>query len=85
MLSDDRIKEAGIFNVKHVNLLLSKMKNNKMVSEIDNMALTGILSTQILYDLFTKKSKPALANSELVSFNKEIIDIQTKKHVRYEF
>lgn len=74
MLSDEKIDEAGIFNKQHVNLLLSKMKTQKLVSEIDNMALTGILSSQILYDKFTKKSNPPLSENELVTLNKTIID-----------
>ena len=50
------------------------MTVNKQVSEIDNMAITAILSTQILYDLFILKSIPALQKDELVVLNKTIID-----------
>ena len=37
------------------------MKSKKQVSEIDNMALTAILSTQILHDLFLNRSMPKFA------------------------
>ena len=74
MLSEDKIKEAGIFNPNHVNQLLFKMKDNKLVSEIDNMALTGILSTQILHDKFTNKSIPKLTENDLVICDKTILD-----------
>jgi asparagine synthase (glutamine-hydrolysing) len=50
------------------------MKLNKQVSEIDNMAITGILSTQILYDLFINRSMPQLKESELVVLNKIELD-----------
>ncbi len=74
MFSDDRIISYGIFNLKHVKLLLTKMHSKKQVSEIDNMALTGILSTQILYDLFVKRSMPKLSEEDLVVLDKVVID-----------
>jgi len=74
MLSEDKIKSFGIFNLDHVNLLLTKMHSKKQVSEIDNMALTGILSTQILYDLYINKSIDVLSEEDLVVLDKEIFD-----------
>jgi len=38
------------------------------------MALTGILSTQILHDLFINKSRPELKEEDLVEFDKIILD-----------
>lgn len=43
------IQEAGLFNPDTVKLLLQKLESGKTVSEYDNMAFIGILSTQILY------------------------------------
>lgn len=74
MLSVEKITEFGIFNPDYVNQLKNKMELNKQVSEIDNMALTAIVSTQILYDLFIKQSIPQLQESELVVLHKIIID-----------
>tara|TARA_R110002073_G_scaffold72537_1_gene177534 strand:- start:542042 stop:544021 length:1980 start_codon:yes stop_codon:yes gene_type:complete len=74
MLSEKEITKAGIFNVVYVNQLLNKMKTKNQVSEIDNMALTGILSTQILNDLFVNKSMPKLTQKELVKCTKIIKD-----------
>jgi asparagine synthase (glutamine-hydrolysing) len=74
MLSEKKIADFGIFNPEYVNQLLKKMKLNKQVSEIDNMAITGILSTQILYDLFINRSMPQLKESELVVLNKIELD-----------
>ena len=74
MLSEDKIKSFGIFNLDHVKLLLTKMYSKKQVSEVDNMALTGILSTQILYDLFVKRSMPELSEEDLVVLDRVIID-----------
>ena len=74
MLSEQKIKEAGIFNFSHVNRLKIKMRSKKQVSEIDNMAFTGILSTQILQDLFVKSSMPRLSEKDLVILDKVIIE-----------
>ena len=75
MFSEETITNFGIFNPSHVNQLLTKMRTKTQVSEIDNMALTAILSTQILYDLFVNRSIPELLENDLVTFNKTIIDI----------
>ncbi len=74
LLSENQIKSFGIFNPDYVNQLLEKMKTKKIVSEIDSMALTGILSTQILHDLFINKSRPELKEEDLVEFDKIILD-----------
>ncbi|MEZ4971001.1 MAG: hypothetical protein R2814_15330 [Flavobacteriaceae bacterium] len=50
------------------------MKTKNQVSEIDNMALTAILSTQILNDLFINRSIPELSDNELVELDKTILD-----------
>lgn len=74
MLSEEQITKFGIFNPKFVNQLVKKMNLNKQVSEIDNMAITAVISTQILYDLFINKSIPKLQKNELVVLDKTIID-----------
>ncbi len=74
LLSEEKIADFGIFNPEFVNQLKKKMELNKQVSEIDNMAITAILSTQILNDLFINKSMPKLNERELVELNKTILD-----------
>lgn len=74
MVSEEKITEFGIFNPEFVNQLKTKMELNKQVSEIDNMAITAILSTQILHDLFVNQSMPKLQESELVVLDKIIVD-----------
>lgn len=66
MLSEQRISHAGIFDPGMVNRLSSKMKKEDQVSEIDNMALAGVLSTQLLYNQFVVNSMPALKEDELI-------------------
>ncbi|MCX7550942.1 asparagine synthase (glutamine-hydrolyzing) [Xanthomarina sp. F2636L] len=74
MLSEDYIKEFGVFNPEHVKNLQAKITSNKGVSEIDNMAMTAILSIQILYDLFINKSIPKLNPDQLIALDKIIIE-----------
>jgi asparagine synthase (glutamine-hydrolysing) len=74
MLSEEKLSDFGIFNSEFVNHLIKKMKLNRQVSEIDNMAITAILSTQILYDLFINRSIPKLKQNDLVKLNKTILD-----------
>ena len=67
ILSPSSLLEADIFNPVSVSKLLVKMNSGKAYSEIDNMALTAIISTQLLYQQFIKEFK-YLGDSELISF-----------------
>ncbi len=51
-LSDKTLKEAGLFDSGKVERLITKIRAQKHESEFDNMALAGILSTQIIHDQF---------------------------------
>jgi asparagine synthase (glutamine-hydrolysing) len=51
-LSQNSIKSSNLFNPQRVNSLINKIKLQKNVSEVDQMAITGIISTQILQKLF---------------------------------
>ena len=64
MMSDKQLESAGIFNPNRVKKFLSKIQLNKAVSEIDKMAFMGILSTQILDDLFVKKNRKKLTDAD---------------------
>jgi asparagine synthase (glutamine-hydrolysing) len=76
MLCETQLLSAGIFNPDKVNQLVTKLKSNSQVSEIDNMALTGILSTQILHNLFVQKAAAPLSEFDLENCN--IIDDYNK-------
>ena len=58
LLSPSRIKEGGVFSPESVNNLINKIKTAQIPSEIDNMALVGILSTQLLFNQFVKDFRP---------------------------
>ena len=57
-LSPDMLNKFGIFNPETVEKLLRKMGEGKTVTENENMAVAGILSTQILMDMFVSGNNP---------------------------
>ena len=52
ILSEHNLKTFGLFNPEKVNSLIVKIKNDQNISEIDQMAIAGILSTQLLQKMF---------------------------------
>lgn len=54
MLSEDYLKKVGLFNKKKVQRLLARYRNSSSTtsSEVHNMAVVGILSTQLVYHQF---------------------------------
>ena len=51
-LSDEKLKSYNLFNPVMVKILKDKLTKTDNASEFDNMALVGILTTQILNDRF---------------------------------
>jgi len=66
-LSEKEILGAGIFNPAKVKLLTQKAEKSQSLSELDNMAIAGILSTQILHNHFVDYKKLKLPSN--YSFN----------------
>lgn len=58
MLSSSQINHFGIFKQNSVARLIHKLDSGNAISENDNMAVAGILSTQILMDLFFARNNP---------------------------
>jgi asparagine synthase (glutamine-hydrolysing) len=52
MLSDHSLKQSNLFNTSKITLLLNKLQKGQKVSEFNNMALAGILSSQSIFDQF---------------------------------
>jgi asparagine synthase (glutamine-hydrolysing) len=63
ILNEVNISDAGVFNSSKVKMLLQKAKKSESLSELDNMALAGIISTQILHEQFVKNSKLKLPSN----------------------
>jgi asparagine synthase (glutamine-hydrolysing) len=71
LLSSDSIKESGIFKFKQVENLKNRIGKSRQLSEVDSMAVTSILSTQLLVDQFINNtpglSEPAPNNLKIVT------------------
>jgi len=70
VLSDSLVKSFGIFDSTKVNNLISKIRQQPVVSEIDQMAVAGIISTQMLNKFFIEDpiipDQPNLKNYRLI-------------------
>ena len=54
VLDEMKLDDSGIFDSKKIKTLISRLQKQTIISEIDQMAITGIISTQILHDKFIK-------------------------------
>ena len=52
MLAESALQKAGLFHAKKVERLLSKYRSGGSGSEVQNMAVVGILSTQLLWQQY---------------------------------
>lgn len=59
LLSEDCITKYDYFNPQAVRLLVNKCKQGRVIGFKDNMALVGILSTQLLHKQFIEDFKEA--------------------------
>lgn len=73
MLTSQTIREFGIFNPQKVDTLVSNIYLQKQISETDQMAAAGILSTQLLFKMFIKD--PVIANADSLK-NYRVINIR---------
>jgi asparagine synthase (glutamine-hydrolysing) len=62
LLSPDRIQSDGVFHAPAVDRLVGKLRRNPSGSISDQMALVGIVSTQLLIDQFLRGPRPATAH-----------------------
>jgi asparagine synthase (glutamine-hydrolysing) len=58
LLSPSSIRDAGYFNPRAVDLLVGKLKQGLPLSETDDMALAGIISTQLVDRQFVSQFTP---------------------------
>jgi len=54
LLAPERLEEDGLFDAKAVGMLVKKARAGRAVGIKDNMALVGILSTQIVVERLVK-------------------------------
>ena len=54
LLSEKKLEEKGYFRTKAVNKLIEKWGKSSYLGEVDEMAIAGILSVQLLDELFVQ-------------------------------
>ncbi len=52
--SEESLRNSGLFDAVKVFRLVSKLEKSSSASEVDDMALVGIISTQIIYNKFVE-------------------------------
>jgi asparagine synthase (glutamine-hydrolysing) len=57
LLSPEALREVGLFVPQSAQKLLTKVRRSEHVSEMDEMALCGIITTQLWYQTFVKRSR----------------------------
>lgn len=65
VLDEIYVKRTGIFDVELVKKLTTKIKNGSGSTEVDQMALTGIISTQVLHKQFVDGVKPCFDDKKI--------------------
>lgn len=65
MLSESSTKRAGIFDTASIASLLSRIEKTGLASEVDNMVLTSVISTHLLYQQFVENINSHLDNGHL--------------------
>jgi asparagine synthase (glutamine-hydrolysing) len=71
LLSEQDINHTGMFSSSAVQKLLQKISMGEMVTEMENMALAGIISSQLMYHQYILKdsfrpSAPGLINCRII-------------------
>jgi asparagine synthase (glutamine-hydrolysing) len=84
LLSEHSLKETNLFDAPKVTLLLNKVRRASQVSEFNNMALAGILSSQIIHDKFINHFRENLAVpvSPNLFFDKRILTTREQNNSR---
>ena len=55
MLSKEQTNKVGVFNYDSLSHILSKIEKSGTSSEVENMLLTSVISTHLLYHQFIEK------------------------------
>ncbi|MCB0459709.1 MAG: asparagine synthase (glutamine-hydrolyzing) [Flavobacteriaceae bacterium] len=70
LLTKSSIEKSAVFDYDKVNILFKRFKENIQLSEIDNMALTAIISTQLLVDQYVNRNLLKFESIDLIKPNK---------------
>jgi len=65
MLAPEYFQKAGIFDYNSIANLLLKVEKTGNSSEVDDMVISSVISTHLLYDQFIEKNNSEYRNAEL--------------------
>jgi asparagine synthase (glutamine-hydrolysing) len=65
MLSDTYTSKVGVFNYNSIAGLISKIEKTGTSSEIENMVLSSVISTHLLYYQFIENNNKEFPTKEL--------------------
>ncbi len=72
VMTEDKVKSYGIFDPLKVFGLKQKYARGKNISEMDDMALVGIISTQLLYDQFIQNNESNRTDASVLKIKKHV-------------
>jgi asparagine synthase (glutamine-hydrolysing) len=64
LLSPERIRRDGVFDPRAVEQAVRKVREGRAIAVKDDMALVGVLSTQLLVDRFIRSAREDLGHAE---------------------
>lgn len=67
MLSEHFINQVGVFDAVSLNTVLTRIRKSGASSEVDNMLLTFVISTHLLFDQFINKNNVHYKPTELIN------------------
>lgn len=74
LLSEDTIRKNGIFNPETVLPVLDKMRKSPRTTEVENMTLTAIISTHLIFNQFINFNQHPLSEGEILN-SRVIMDV----------
>jgi asparagine synthase (glutamine-hydrolysing) len=78
MLSENYTNKAGIFNYKSIASVISRMLKTGIISEIDNMILTSVISTHLINYQFIENRNEEFQNGVLT--NHKVVNEEYANH-----
>jgi asparagine synthase (glutamine-hydrolysing) len=72
ILSESKIKRSGLFDSTRVEALKKKYTKGQNLSEVDDMALIGIISSQFLHDQFIENHNNIRPDTSNLNIKKEV-------------
>lgn len=67
MLSERQIRKAGIFDFNSIDGALSRIKKSGVASEMDDMLLTSVISSHLLYEQYIENRNEAFRKDSLAN------------------